>query len=81
MSAFEHYAKVKLQARDKNLKKKKKLKRTETVNGSGLTRPKRIGQRIVLNNIYNENLNNSTLTGQKLLEWLIHPVSLEDFMK
>lgn len=35
----------------------------------------------VLNNIYILNLKNSTKTGQKLLEWLIHPISLDTFMK
>lgn len=35
----------------------------------------------ILNNIYKINLKNSTKTGQKLLEWLIHPISVEDFIK
>jgi len=35
----------------------------------------------VLNNIYNLNLKNSIKAGQKLLEWLIHPIGLDNFMK
>lgn len=81
MSAFEYYAKIKSHVRDKKSKFKKKSKRPKTVNGGGLPRPDKAGQRNILNNIYNLNLNNSTKTGQKLFKWLIHPFSLEDFMK
>ncbi|VVC40038.1 JmjC domain [Cinara cedri] len=84
MSAFEYYAKAKLQMESKKLKNKKKLKQISVKKlktTHGVTRPKKTGHNFVLNKIYNLNLNNSTKIGQKLFEWLIHPFSIEDFMK
>lgn len=40
-----------------------------------------LSRKDVLSNIYNLNLKDSTVTGKKLLEWLIHPISVDDFMK
>lgn len=93
MSAFEYYAKKGInedslnrkrknhghQCQSKNKKKLKKIPVKITKNEKGVEnskKPKSQG----LNNIYN-NLKDSFKTGQKLLEWLIHPISIDDFMK
>lgn len=84
MSAFEYYAKsatsaiVKRKRKNKNKLNKNSVKTPKIENEEN--RPKKL-RTDVLNNIYNFNLKDSTKTGQKLLEWLIHPISVEKFMK
>jgi len=85
MSAFEYYAKKSITEDNvsRKRKNKKKLKKTSVKiykNEKGEENPK-INKSFVLNNIYNLNLKNSSKTGQKLLEWLIHPISINDFMR
>lgn len=93
MSAFEYYAKKGINEDSVNRKRKnhgqqnqsknkKKLKKNPvkiTKNEKGVENPKKPKSQD-LNNIYN-NLKDSFKTGQKLLEWLIHPISIDDFMK
>lgn len=87
MSAFEYYAKnsLPLDRKRKNKKKIKKMqiKKPKTKENSTYEEKKNDTKKgyIDLNNIYSINLKNSTKTGQKLLEWLIHPYSIEDFMR
>lgn len=85
MSAFQYYSKMTLSEDRRKRKNKKKpkstmeLKKPKVENGV-VDSINSIGDN-VLNNIYNLNLKNSTEMGQKLLEWLIHPISLDNFMK
>lgn len=68
---------------DRKRKNKKKLKKNSVkickiengVDGSKKT------QHDALNDIYNLNLKDSFKTGQKLLEWLIHPIGIDKFVK
>lgn len=83
MSAFEYYAKsassaVNSKRKNKNKFNKNSVKKLRT--GNEEDRPKK-STADVLNNIYNLNLKDSAKTGQKLLEWMIHPISVEKFMK
>lgn len=85
MSAFEYYAKKSITEDNVNRKRKnkKKLKKTPvkiTKTESSVENSKK-NRTHVLNNIYNFNLKDSSKTGQKLLEWLIHPNSIDDFMR
>jgi len=85
MSAFEYYTKKSITEDSVNRKRKnkKKLKKTPVKiakTESGDENPKK-NRSHVLNNIYNLNLKDSSKTGQKLLEWLIHPKSIDDFMR
>jgi len=85
MSAFEYYANKSITEDKVNRKRKnkKKLKKTPvkiTKTESGDENPKKTKIH-VLNNIYNFNLKDSSKTGQKLLEWLIYPNSIDDFMR
>jgi len=86
MSAFEFYAKIN-SAVDRKRKRKRRnneiVKRTlakksgtEHINDSP-----NISRNNVLNNIYNSSVKNSMKTGQKLFEWLINPIGIDDFMK
>ncbi|KAL5235362.1 hypothetical protein ACI65C_002772 [Semiaphis heraclei] len=83
MSAFEYYAKKSEDSVSRKRKNKKKLKKTPvkiSKNEKGDENPKK-NRSFDLDNIYNLNLKNSSKTGQKLLEWLIHPISINDFMR
>jgi len=85
MSAFEYYTKKTMTEKSVNRKRKnkKKLKKIPVkINKTEncVVNPKK-SKSNVLNNIYNLNLKNSSKTGHKLLEWLIHPISIDDFMK
>lgn len=88
MSAFEFYSKTKNSIVDRKPRKRKR-KNKEMIKTILDKKPRKklddnspnkslIG---VLNNIYNLNLKNSIKTGQKLFEWLIHPIDIDDFMK
>lgn len=86
MSAFEYYSKKSITEDSVNRKRKnkKKIKKTpvkitKTENNGNENQKKPKSH--VLNNIYNLNLKDSSKTGQKLLEWLIHPISIDDFMR
>lgn len=82
MSAFDFYSKT-FSSENCKRKNKKQLKK------SSFKKPKiekshngpKKSQHNVLNTIYNLNLKDSIKTGKKLLEWLIHPISIDDFMK
>lgn len=82
MSAFEYYAKVGAMADRKRKNKKKsktnsvKIRKTE--NGVDVSKKT---QHDVLNDVYNLNLKDSFKAGQKLFEWMIHPIGIEKFMK
>lgn len=81
MSAFEYYAKMGALAdrKRKNKKlKKKSFKIHKTENGEDVSKKT---QANVLNDIYNLNIKDSFKAGQKLFEWLIHPIGIEQFMK
>jgi len=85
MSAFEYYAKksvteVSVSRKRKNKKKLKKTPVKISKNVKGEENPKK-NRSLDLNNIYNLNLKYSTKTGQKLFEWLIHPINIDNFMK
>lgn len=85
MSAFEYYVNAGLSGKGVNGKQKRKRK----LKNASCKKPsaKNIVEKFKksryhdLNSIYNLNLKNSTKTGQKLLEWLIHPIDLDEFMK
>lgn len=64
----------------KNKKKSKKnsVKIRKTENGVDVSIKTQHG---VLNDVYNLNLKDSFKSGQKLFEWLIHPIGIEKFMK
>lgn len=86
MSAFEYYAKKSMTEDSVNRKRKnkKKLKKTPvkiTKTENGVENLKKKNRSLVLNNIYNLSLKDSAKTGQQLLEWLIHPISVDNFMK
>lgn len=84
MSAFQYYSKMQILPVDRKRKNKKKSKqilvKNRRIENSDDDSPIKTKNN-VLNNIYSLNLRNSTKTGQKLLEWLIHPISVEHFMK
>lgn len=84
MSAFQYYSKMQILPVDRKRKNKKKtkqilIKKRKIENGVVDSTIKTKNN--VLNSIYSLNLKNSTKTGQKLLEWLIHPISIDHFMK
>jgi hypothetical protein len=84
MSAFEYYGKNNITEKKVNLKSisKKKLKKMKfkmSKKEKVVEKPKKTS--CVLNNFYSLNLKDSSKTGQKLMEWLIHPISIDDFMK
>jgi hypothetical protein len=84
MSAFEYYANADLSVNKKRKKKKKSRSsvsnKKNRIENQVVDKPKITGYKD-LNSIYNLNLKNSTKTGKKLFEWLIHPIDVEDFMK
>lgn len=89
MSAFEYYSKNGLPSdpkrkTTKNHKvRKTKLKKLKTKDNDTFENKSNNIQKgcIDLKNIYNINLKNSTKTGKKLLEWFIHPLSVDNFMR
>jgi len=83
MSAFQYYSKM--SALDGSCKRKKKKKpkaipvKISKVENDIVDNVESTAND-VLNNIYKLNLQNSIETGQKLMEWLIHPITLDNFM-
>jgi len=85
MSAFNYYSKISLNNDRKRKRKRKTKEILQTTSLKKLNSESGIDSTRItnddLNSIYNSNLNDSTVIGQKLLKWLIHPISIDNFMK